>query len=161
MTFLYLKKFCQVLLSNTSLVPQHLVLYRQECCREYWSSSSEPGHSGQYLTATVSPSRVTSISREHPSLLPHGSFHQGFFYLDWPGPWPLSTDSPKRLQESLTGPLWRRKQNLTGLSFLFHYILCACVYVWVSLTYICVPSAFCTKMFIFDCFEQLLFYTKT
>lgn len=31
---------------------------------------------------------VSSISGEQPSLLLHGSLHQGLFYLDRPGPWP-------------------------------------------------------------------------
>lgn len=80
----------------------------------------------QCYSLTSQSDWVSSISGEQPSLLPHGSFHQGFFYLDWPGPWPLSTDSPIRLQESITGALWRLKLNFNWVKFSLPLGLCVC-----------------------------------
>lgn len=68
------------------------------------------------LTSQAEP--LAPISRVQPSRLPHGSLHRGLFYLDRPGPWPLSTDSPGSQQESISGPLRGLKENLSGLTFL-------------------------------------------
>lgn len=84
---------------------------------------------------------ASSISGEQPSLLPHGSFHQGLFYLDWPDPWPLSTDSPIRLQESITGALWGLKQNFTRQSFLSLWV---CVFVFALIRW---PLHVCVELF--------------
>lgn len=108
------------------------------CNRVRQSSGSEPGRPGQYDTVSLSPLTVTGflpVSWAQRGLLPHGSSHQGLFYLDWPGPWPLSTDSPIRLQESITGSLWETEliwaQRFFPINFVCILIRCACA-LWTA-----------------------------
>lgn len=106
-------------LQNT-YISRTLLSVPSSLSRVLWSSSSQSGHSGQYDTVTVSPLRVNGFlpSVESSPLCSHMvHFIRVSFILTGQAHDPR-TDSPIRLQESITGALWRVKQNLTGLSFL-------------------------------------------